>query len=81
VHGGVAVYDNGAFLKWTELTAPAGADLADTDHDGMHDSWERAHGFNPSDPADALMNADGDAANNLAEYRAGTDPRDPMSVP
>ena len=70
-----------AFLKWSELTAPAGADLADTDLDGIHDSWERANGLNPNDAADALLDTDGDLANNLAEYRAGTNPRDPMSVP
>ena len=33
-------FEGTAFLKWTDLTAPAGADLADTDHDHMHDSWD-----------------------------------------
>lgn len=24
----------------------------DTDHDGIPDAWEKAHGLDPSDPAD-----------------------------
>lgn len=74
-------FESAASLKWTELTSPAAADLADTDGDGMHNSWEIAKNFNPSNPADALLDTDGDGANNLAEYRAGSDPRDPTSVP
>jgi hypothetical protein len=74
-------FESTAFLKWTELTAPAGADLADSDGDHMHDSWERVNGLNPNDPSDALLDPDGDGFNNLAEYRAGTDPRDPTSHP
>ena len=31
-----------ASLKWTDLTAAIAANLADTDGDGMHDSWEFA---------------------------------------
>jgi hypothetical protein len=39
---GDGTFEGTAFLlKWPELTAPAGADLTDTDHEGMHDSWER----------------------------------------
>jgi hypothetical protein len=78
---GDGTFEGTAFLRWTELAAPAGADLADADHDGMHNSWERVSGLDPNNPADALLDPDGDGANNLAEYRAGTDPRDPMSVP
>jgi len=78
---GDGTFEGTAFLKWTELTAPVGADLADTDHDGMHNSWERVHGFDPNLRADALVDTDMDGATDLAEYRAGTDPRDPVSVP
>ena len=46
--------------------------VADTDGDGMPDSFELAYGGNATsfDPAG---DADGDGMNNLAEYLAGTD--------
>ncbi|MGB8170934.1 MAG: M12 family metallopeptidase [Chthoniobacteraceae bacterium] len=51
----------------------------DTDGDGMPNAYETAHGlltnFN-----DANLDADGDGMSNLAEFRAGTDPRNPSSV-
>jgi len=52
----------------------------DTDADGMPDVWESAHLFNPNDPADAGLDADDDGQSNLAEYRAGTDPRNAGSL-
>ncbi|MBJ6108505.1 pectate lyase [Hymenobacter sp. BT523] len=40
---------------WPVLkTAPA---PADTDHDGMPDAWEKAHGLNPNNPADRAQRA------------------------
>ncbi len=48
----------------------------DTDNDGMPDYWERLHGFDPLDAADAAGDADNDTLTNLAEFRAGTNPRD-----
>jgi subtilisin family serine protease/outer membrane protein assembly factor BamB len=54
---------------------------ADTDGDGMLDGWEILYSFNSLSAADALLDADGDGASNLAEYRAGSDPRDANSTP
>lgn len=57
-----------------------GGVVTDTDGDGMPDAWETAHGLSPNSPDDAAQDADQDGASNLAEYQAGTDPRDSASV-
>jgi thrombospondin type 3 repeat protein len=51
----------------------------DTDGDGMPDSWEIAHGLNPTNSSDANRDDDGDGFSNLQEYLAGTDPANPAS--
>lgn len=48
----------------------------DLNGNGLGDAWEKT--FANSDPAG---NPDGDAATNLEEYLAGTDPNDPSSFP
>ena len=46
----------------------------DSDGDGLPDSWESEHGFDPNDPSDALLDSDGDGLTNLDEFKYGTDP-------
>ena len=46
----------------------------DTDHDGLPDAWEVAHGLDPRDPSDALADPNGNGVSNLDEYRNGNDP-------
>jgi len=40
----------------------------DSDHDGIPDDWEKAHGLNPEDPNDANADANGDGYTNLEKY-------------
>jgi hypothetical protein len=49
----------------------------DSDKDGMRDAWEREH-FGNLDQ-DAASDWDKDGANDLAEYLAGTHPKDAAS--
>jgi len=53
----------------------------DDDGDGMSDEFEISNGFDPLFAGDASQDADNDGFTNFDESIAGTDPRDPASVP
>jgi hypothetical protein len=60
---------------WPELhSLPA---LADSDHDGVPDAWETAHGFDPGNPDDGNKKSDGGYTmlevylNSLVSYVVG----------
>ncbi len=57
------------------LVSQLGSSSADADGDGMPDSWEFFHGFDPAVAADSLYDADADSVSNLGEYRRGGAPR------
>jgi len=40
----------------------------DSDHDGIPDDWEKAHGLNPNNAADANQDLNGDGYTNLEKY-------------
>ncbi len=65
--GGKGIIDSqravGGWPELRSLPAPV-----DTDHDGMPDEWERAHGLDPRDPSDGARAAGPDGFSNLEVY-------------
>jgi hypothetical protein len=55
--------DVGGWPELKSLPAPV-----DTDHDGIPDDWEKAHGLNPADPADGARSAKPGDYTNLELY-------------
>jgi hypothetical protein len=51
--------------------------FVDNDDDLLPDDWEVCVGLDPTDPADAWLDYDGDGLVNLAEYTHGSDPYAP----
>ena len=70
-------YANQSTAKLTVVYLPQ---IVDTSGDGIPDSWESAHGLDPS-LNNASGDPDGDGYTNLQEYLAGTDPQGPNSHP
>jgi hypothetical protein len=56
-----------------------GTPYADADTDGMPDAWEKSHGLNPNDAADASADANGDGYTNIEDFINGLDPRAPKT--
>lgn len=71
--------DDGDELKYFGNASQAPTD--DYDQDGLSNAWELKHGFDPINFSDAAFDIDGDGYTNLQEFLAGTDPKDPASVP
>ena len=78
---GDGTIDNTARMQWSDFNTAVGADLADSDGDGMHNSFETFYGLNPNSAADKDTDADGDGASNYTEYLAGANPATNGSVP
>ena len=56
-----------------------GKPYADTDGDGLPDSWETAHGLNPNDVSDAVGDLNRDGYTNIEDFINGLDPRAPKT--
>ena len=53
----------------------------DHDDDGMATGWEYHFQFDPDDPADRMIDTDGDGHVNFCEFKWDTNPRNPTSFP
>jgi Pectate lyase len=54
-----------------------GIPYVDSDHDGLPDDWETAHGLNPKDASDATTDLNGDGYTNIEDFINGLDPHAP----
>jgi len=61
---------------YPDYTFSADAVPVDTDRDGMSDTWELAHGLNPTDGADGPLDGDKDGYTNVEEFLNGTNPQE-----
>ena len=84
---GDGAFEMSVTLAFESLADGTADDLADSDGDGMHNSWERRYGLNLNDAADAGGDADGDGVSNREEHaglgrpdRADNLPRGPADL-
>jgi len=61
--------DVGGWPKYESARAPA-----DSDHDGMPDTWEKTFGLKWNNPSDGSIDTDNDGYMNVEEWLNGTDP-------
>ncbi len=61
--------DIGGWPDYKSSPAPA-----DSDHDGMPDTWEKKFSLKWNDPSDGAQDTDGDGYTNVEEWLNGTDP-------
>jgi hypothetical protein len=74
---------DGLSLQASRLVRVTVLGVVDTDGDGLPDNWENQNQFDPNESSGANGpegDADSDQFSNIAEYLAGTDPRDPDSL-
>jgi pectate lyase len=66
---------------WPQLRS--GTPYPDADQDGIDDTWERAEGLDPADPADQNLDRDGNGYTNLEEFlnTLAGDPSGPVEPP
>ncbi|MCH8499090.1 MAG: hypothetical protein LAT63_11475 [Marinobacter sp.] len=76
-HAYLIGYRIGYFDASQGLRADPSYPPLDEDQDGIYDNWEVFYGLDPSDPTDALSDADGDFLTAYDEFLLGTDPTNP----
>ena len=77
---GNGTYELVRYVLWQELDDHTSLDLADSDGDGMHNSWETTYGLDQNTD-DAGDDPDMDTFTNLQEYEGGSDPQSSSSTP